>query len=29
LQVVFAIIAAIAVRDGEPYRYPFCIRLLQ
>ncbi|MDG2222961.1 MAG: DUF4870 domain-containing protein [Rubripirellula sp.] len=28
-QVVFAIIAALAVRDGEAYRYPFCVRLLR
>lgn len=29
LQVVFGIIAALAVRDGSNYRYPFNIRLIQ
>lgn len=29
LQIVFGIIAALAVRDGSPYRYPFNIRLFQ
>ena len=29
LQVVFAILAALAVRDGADYRYPFNIRLFQ
>ena len=29
LQVVFSIIAALAVRDGSHYRYPFSLRLLQ
>lgn len=29
LQVVFSIIAALAVRDGSHYRYPFNLRLLQ
>ena len=29
LQVIFAIVAALAVREGEPYRYPFNLRLLQ
>jgi uncharacterized Tic20 family protein len=29
LQVVFAVIAAMAVRDGKNYRYPYNFRLLQ
>jgi uncharacterized Tic20 family protein len=29
LQVIFGIIAALAVRDGSHYRYPFNFRLLQ
>lgn len=29
LQVVYGIIAALAVRDGENYRYPYSIRFLQ
>ncbi|MEM8666453.1 MAG: DUF4870 domain-containing protein [Planctomycetota bacterium] len=29
MQVVFAIIAGLSVRDGTPYRYPFNIRFLQ
>ena len=29
LQIVFGIIAALAVRDGSNYRYPFNIRLVQ
>ena len=29
LQVVFGIIAALAVRDGSHYRYPFNLRLVQ
>lgn len=29
LQLVFAIIAALAAKDGTWYRYPFAIRLLQ
>ncbi len=29
LQVVFAIVAGLSVRDGRRYRYPFAIRLLQ
>ena len=29
LQVIFSIIAALAVRDGSHYRYPFNFRLLQ
>lgn len=29
LQVIFAIIAALTVRDGQPYRYPFNIRFLR
>lgn len=29
LQVVFAIIAAISVKDGQPYRYPFNIRFIK
>ena len=29
LQVVFGVIAALAVRDGANYRYPFNFRLLQ
>lgn len=29
LQVVFGIIAALAVRDGSDYRYPFTLRLVQ
>lgn len=29
LQVVFSVIAALAVRDGTNYRYPFNFRLLQ
>lgn len=29
LQLVFGIIAALAVKDGQPYRYPFNLRLVQ
>lgn len=29
LQVIFAIVAALAVRDGSHYRYPFNFRLLR
>ena len=29
LQIVFGIIAALAVRDGRPYQYPFNLRLFQ
>ncbi|GAA5510677.1 hypothetical protein Rcae01_06187 [Novipirellula caenicola] len=29
LQIVFGIIAALAVRDGRPYQYPFNFRLFQ
>lgn len=29
LQVIFGIIAALAVRDGSQYRYPFNLRLLR
>ena len=29
LQLVFGIIAALAVKDGQPYRYPFNLRLMQ
>ena len=29
LQIVFGIVAALAVRDGTNYRYPFNFRLLQ
>jgi uncharacterized Tic20 family protein len=29
LQLVFAIVAALSVRDGDRYRYPCTIRLLQ
>ncbi len=29
LQIVFGIVAALAVRDGANYRYPFNFRLLQ
>jgi len=29
LQVVFGIIAAVAVRDGQPYHYPFNLRLFR
>ena len=29
MQVVFGIIAALAVRDGTDYRYPFNLRLIQ
>ena len=29
LQVIFAVVAAIAVKDGRPYRYPFNIRLIK
>lgn len=29
LQLVFSIIATLAVRDGSPYRYPFNLRLMQ
>ena len=29
LQLVFAVLAALAVRDGVAYRYPFNIRFLQ
>ncbi|MFG0260914.1 MAG: DUF4870 domain-containing protein [Novipirellula sp. JB048] len=29
LQIVFGIIAALAVRDGRPYRYPYNLRLFQ
>ena len=29
LQVVFGIIATLAVRDGDQYRYPFNLRLFQ
>ncbi len=29
LQIVFAIIAGLSVRDGKHYRYPFNIRLLK
>ena len=29
LQIVFGIIAALAARDGQPYRYPFNIRLIR
>jgi uncharacterized protein len=28
VNVVLVIIAAIQVRDGKPYRYPFCLRLV-
>ena len=28
INVVLVIIAAIQVRDGKPYRYPFCLRLI-
>ena len=28
VNVVLVIIAAIQVRDGRPYRYPFCLRLV-
>ena len=29
LQLIFAVLAALAVRDGADYRYPFNIRLFQ
>ena len=29
LQLVFGIVAALAVRDGQPYRYPFTLRLIR
>ena len=29
LQVIFGVLAAVAVRDGEQYRYPLTIRFLQ
>lgn len=29
LQLIFGIIAALAVRDGQPYRYPYTLRLLR
>jgi hypothetical protein len=29
VNVVLVIIAAIKVRDGVPYRYPFCLRLVK
>jgi uncharacterized Tic20 family protein len=28
VDVVLVVIAAIQVRDGKPYRYPFCLRLV-
>jgi uncharacterized protein len=28
VDVVLVVIAAIQVRDGKPYRYPFCLRLI-
>ncbi len=28
VNVVLVVIAAIQVRDGKPYRYPFCLRLV-
>ena len=29
LQLIFGIIAALAVRDGKPYRYPYTLRLIR
>jgi len=29
LQIVFPIIASLTVKDGQPYRYPFNLRLIQ
>ncbi|TWU30956.1 DUF4870 domain-containing protein [Novipirellula artificiosorum] len=29
LQIVFGIVAALAVRDGKPYQYPYNLRLFQ
>jgi hypothetical protein len=29
VNVVLVIIAAVQVSDGKPYRYPFCLRLVQ